>query len=221
MRTVAPALRVVAIGVLAAAALSGCGNREDADSAGFGPDAGATLAVVGIQYDAALPLHSLPGDDQPVVASLGPLEADVVATGHARQVGTSHWFEVKAAGVTGWADATSLAYLGGTVDVTERTVSQLGGPPTADSMLQLGRIVATAGASGQKPEIRVTVTVAPQEVGNSGEVTYDVTGFHDDSVLGERLHVSGTRAGKFTLKSVEATTLCRRGVSGDNPRLCV
>lgn len=216
-----PALRLVAIGVLAAVAVSGCGNRDDTDSADSGPAAGATLAVVGIQYDATLPLRSSPGEDQPVVTSLGPLEDELVATGHARQVGKSRWFEVKAAGVTGWADAASLAYLGSTDDITQRVASKLGGPPTAASMLEVGRIVATAEASTEKPESRLTVTVAPTEVGDSGEVTYDVTGFPDDSVLGERLHVFASRGEKFTLQKVEATTLCRRGVSGDISRLCV
>ncbi len=204
-----------------AVAVAGCGNRGDDDSADIGPPAGATLAVVGVQYDATLPLHSSPGDDQPVVASLGPLEADLVSTGHARQLGTSRWFEVRVAGATGWADATSLAYLGGTDDVTERTVAKLGGAPTADSMLELGRIVATAGLSNQSQTPGVTVTVAPTTVGDTGEVTYDVVGFPDDSVLGERMHVLGTAGDKFTLKKVETTTLCRRGVSGETPRLCV
>ncbi len=207
--------------VVTVVAVAGCGNRGDNDSADIGPPAGATLAVVGVQYDATLPLRSSPGDDQPVVASLGPLEADLVTTGHARQVGTSHWFEVRVAGATGWADATSLAYLGGTDDVTERTVAKLGGPPTADSILELGRIVATAGLSDQSPTPGVIVTVAPTTTGDTGEVTYDVVGFPDDSVLGERMHVFGTAGDRFTLKKVEATTLCRRGVSGDTPRLCV
>lgn len=212
-----PAL--VALGI--AVAVAGCGNRDDDASADFGPAAGATLAVVGIQYDATLPLRSSPGDDQPVVASFGPLQDDLVATGHARQVGTSHWFEVKASGVKGWADAVSLAYLGGADDVTERIVSKLGGPPTADSMLELGRIVATAEASTQPPPPQVVVTAAPTTAGDTGEVTYDVVGFPDDSVLGERLHVVGTAGDKFTLQKVEATTLCRRGVSEGAPKLCV
>ncbi len=215
------ALRLVAVGVLAAVSISGCGNRgEESDSAVSGPPAGATLAVVGIQYDATLPLHSEPGPDKPVVASLGPLEDHVVATGKARQVDSSRWFEVTAAGMTGWADSTSLAYLGATDDVTRRIVDKLGAPPTADSMLELGRIVATTESSTDDPKSRVTVTVAPTTVGDVGEVTYDVVGFPDDAIAGERLHVLGTRGDKFTLTKVEATTLCRRGVSGD-ARLCV
>jgi hypothetical protein len=87
-------------------------------------------------------------------------------------------------------------------------------------MLELGRIVAMAEASKEVVS-RVTVTVAPRLVGDLGEVTYDVVGFADDSVLGERLHVFGTPGDTFTLKTVEATTLCRRGVSADSRRACV
>ena len=88
-------------------------------------------------------------------------------------------------------------------------------------MLELGRIVATAESSTENPKSRLTVTVAPKTVGDLGEVTYDVVGFPDDSIAGERLHILGTPGDRFTLKKVEATSLCRRGVSGESPRLCV
>ncbi len=215
-----PSLRAIA--TLALAVVSGCGNGgEEGEPADFGPAAGATLVVVGIQDDATLPLRSSPGADQPVAASLGPLDHDLVATGRARQVNSSRWFEVKAAGVTGWADSAFLGYLGATNDATARIVGKLGGPPAAASMLELGRIVAMADASTERPVSRVTVTVAPTTQGGLGEVTYDVVGFPDDSVLGERLHVIGTSGDTFTLKTVEATTLCRRGVSDDSRRACV
>lgn len=204
----------------AAAVVSGCAGRDDEGEL-TGPAAGVTLAVVGIQYDATLPLRSSPGADQPVVASPGPLADDLVATGRARQLDSSLWYEVTVGGVTGWADAASLAYLGETHDATAQIVAKLGGPPTAASMLELGRIVATAEASNEPPVSRVSVTVAPTTRGDLGEVTYDVVGFPDDSVGGKRLHVFGAPGDTFTLKTVEATTLCRRGVSADSRRACL
>ena len=107
----------------------------------------------------------------------------------------------------------------------------LGGVPTAASMLELGGIVAAATASVDDPVSRVTVTVAPSEGGDLGEVTYDVVGLPDDSVVGVRLHVFGTptdadlprsaflQTSAFTLKTVESTSLCGRGVTPDG--LCV
>ena len=67
-------------------------------------------------------------------------------------------------------------------------------------------------------------------VGDLGEVTYDVVGLPDDATYGARLHVFGTpasnlpgsalkRANRFSLKTVESTSLCRRGVTADG--LCV
>ncbi len=206
--------------MLAVAFVNGCGRRDDQPETDFGPAAGAVLAVVGIQYDATLPLRSSPGADQPVVASPDPLADDLVATGRARQVNSSLWYEVTVGGVTGWADSASLAYLGETFDATERIAAKLGGPPTADTMLELGRIVAMAEAFTEDPASRVTVTVAPT-LGDVGEVTYDVVGFPDDSVSGERLHVFATPGYTFTLKTAEVTTLCRRGVSDDDRRVCV
>jgi hypothetical protein len=56
--------------------------------------------------------------------------------------------------------------------------------------------------------------VAPSE-GDLGEVTFDVVGYPDDAVYGQRLHVFGRsgEGGGFDLKSVESTLLCRRGVA--------
>ncbi|XTP35420.1 hypothetical protein ACORG1_03930 [Mycobacterium sp. TJFP1] len=205
--------------ILAAVFVSGCAGSEDSQLPG--PPAGATLAVVGVQYDSTLPLRSSPGADQPVAASPGPLADDLVATGRTRQLDSSIWYEVSTGGVTGWADSASLAYLGETYDATERIVAKLGSRPTADSMLELGRIVAMATASTEDPASQVTVAIAPTVQGDLGEVTYDVVGFPDDSVSGERLHTFGMPGDRFTLKTVEATTLCRRGVSDDNQRACV
>jgi hypothetical protein len=64
--------------------------------------------------------------------------------------------------------------------------------------------------------------VIPPTVGDLGEVTFDVVGLLDDAQLGWRLHIFGqpTEGGEgFSLKSVEATALCGRGVTEDG--LCV
>jgi hypothetical protein len=76
-------------------------------------------------------------------------------------------------------------------------------------MLELGRIVADAMASTD-PESRIRMSVAPT-VDDLGEVTFDVIGLGDDSVLGVRLDVFGApRDGGdgFSLKSVESTVVC-------------
>jgi hypothetical protein len=87
-------------------------------------------------------------------------------------------------------------------------------------MEQLGQIVAASQASTDDPESRITLTVAPT-VGDLGEVTFDVVGLADDSVLGVRLHVFGDPSGGagFVLDTVELTVLCGRGGGGDG--LCV
>lgn len=210
--------------MLAVAVLGGCGGpSQSGEPIDIGPAAGATLAVVGVPYDATLPLRSAPGGDKSVVASLRPLADDVVATGQARRTETSIWFEVKAGGVTGWAESASLAYLGATDDVTGRVVDRVGRNASAATMLELGRIVATAEAPTENPAPRITVTVAPTVTGGVGEVTYDVLGFPDDSVAGQRLRVAGKQgtAFTFTLEKVDATTLCRRGVSDGDRRMCL
>ena len=63
--------------------------------------------------------------------------------------------------------------------------------------------------------------------GVTGEVTYDVVGFADDSVAGERLRITGRRmiadlphtavasVFAYELIGVESTIICYRGVTAD------
>ena len=191
-----------------------------------GPATGAVLGVVGVSFDHVLDVRSSPGGDQLLVATLPPLADHVVPTGRAEQIGTTVWFEVTINGTTGWAEAAFRGYLGTTTDTTSNVVAKLGAIPSAASMLELGRIVADTAASTEDPVSRVTVAVAPTE-DDLGEVTYDVVGLPDDAVYGIRLHVFGTPGTsnlpvsalevptRFSLKTVESTLLCGRGVTGD------
>ena len=176
----------------------------------FGPPAGGTVAVVGVAFDDDLNVRSGPGTSNPVVATLGPTDT-ARATGNNRQLAdNSFWYEVETGGVTGWAGAPFLLGLGSTDDITSRVITLLGARPSAANMLELGRIVADSQAS-MDVRSKIVVVVAPT-TGDLGEVTYDVIGLADDSIGGFRLHVFGQpESGGFSLKSVEATSLCSRG----------
>ncbi len=179
------------------------------------PWRGDIVAVVGVAHDDVLNVRAAPGIDQAIVATLDPLEDNVLVLGNARSLPKSIWTQVELDGVTGWANISFLAYLGDTDDITARLVNDLGETPRAETMLDLGLIVAEALAS-EEPLSRVVMSVAPT-VGDLGEVTYDVIGLGDDSLHGVRLHVFGTpdEGGEgFVLKSVERTQLCARGISG-------
>ena len=105
--------------------------------------------------------------------------------------------------------------MGTTDDITSQIVDKLGEIPTAETMADLGLLVAESYPATDRP-LRVRMSGEPS-VGDLGEVIYDVVGFADDSVRGLRLHVFGqpTESGEgFSLKSVEATALCARGVDG-------
>jgi hypothetical protein len=109
--------------------------------------------------------------------------------------------------------------LGGVDDLNSFVVSELGQIPQAETMLDLGLIVAnTFGDVDIGSD--VVVSVAPT-VGDLGGITYDVLGLGDDSFGGYRLHIFGqpNDSGEvFSLIGVEATSLCQRGVSDG---LCV
>ncbi len=181
----------------------------------FGPRAGAVLAVIGVQYDDTLNLRAGPGTDQEVLARLAPSEDHVVARGATRTL-PAFWYQVEVDGTVGWASARYLAWLGRTSDVTAGIVADLGSSPSADSMVDLGRIVAESQDTSTEPGSWITMSGGPSEMGDVASVTWDVVGLADDSVRGLRLHVVGTRTGGgYTLESVEQTLLCDRGVGDD------
>ena len=184
----------------------------------FGPQAGDVLAVIGVRFDDVLNVRAGPGTDQPVVATLAPTSNDAVATGHTRMLPRSFWTEVTVGGTTGWASLSFLGYLGRTDDITADVVDALGGIPTAGTMEDLGMVVADTQAS-EEPPSDIVVVEAPT-VGDLGEITIDVVGLGDDALRGLRLHVFGQPTSDgFSLKTVEVTLLCGRGVTADG--LCL
>lgn len=184
----------------------------------FGPAAGDELAVIGVAHDDVLNLRAGPGADQAVVAEIPNLSKGLVALGNTRDLGDSFWVEVDYEGTTGWVHYGFVGYMGVTDDLTASVVNQLGDGPVAETMLDIGLIVARTFAS-EEPASDVVLTIAPT-VGDLGEVTYDVIGIGDDAVRGYRVHVFGQPADEtFGLKAVEVTTLCGRGVTEDG--LCL
>jgi uncharacterized protein YraI len=186
------------------------------DPLDFGPSSGDVLGVVAVAFDDVLNLRAGPGTDFEVLKKLPARSDRVIANGRARALTNSIWYEVTALGVTGWSSSTYLAYLGSTDDITSEIIARLGETPQAETMAGLGLIVAESYPATERPR-RVRMSGAPS-VGDLGEVIYDVVDFADDSVRGLRLHIFGqpTEDGEgFSLKSVEAISLCARGVTDD------
>lgn len=174
------------------------------------PAPGDVLAVVGVAHDDVLNLREGPGADQVILATLSPTTADVVATGRSRSLPKSIWHEVSVDNKTGWVSGAFLAYSGATYDVTAVIVSEMG-RPSADSMEELGRLVAIQAGGGELSRVTQTAASSP-----AGGVTFDIIGSGDDSVRGIRLVVFGEPvAGGYSLRSVEQTVFCGRDVSED------
>jgi hypothetical protein len=184
------------------------------------PGEGAILGVVGVWHDDMLNIRSGPDVTFDVIANLEPNQTGIAGTGEGWQLPSgSVWWRIEADGVDGWADQQFLSRLGGVDDLTSFVVGELGEIPVAETMLDLGLIVANTFADVDSGS-HVVVSVAPT-VGDLGEVTYDVTGLGDDSVGGYRLTIFGQptdSGGDFSLMAVEATTVCQRAVSDG---LCV
>ena len=216
----------------------------------YGPDEGTSLAVVGVDHDDVLNVRDVPFGE--IIATLGlgdpiafllevrampsgePIDwfdswsGAIVATGRTRKLPTTVWHEVQVAGVTGWASGAYLAPIGLTEDVTAHLIDRLGEQPEADTLVDLALLVGESFAS-EDPPSRVVITLGPGVFEAVGEVTVDVLGLADDSLLGYRLHIAVDAGGDwmfgdpgpFTFRSVHRTVLCQshRGVTADG--LCV
>lgn len=180
----------------------------------FGPAEGDVVAVVGVAHDDVLNLREGPGADQGILEGIPPLYDSLTAQGRTRQLTSgAMWILVDYAGTDGWVNLRFIAYLGNTSDITAAVVEDFGDVPGGETMLDLGRAVAESLAGDISADI--VISVAPT-IGDLGEVTFDVTGFEDDSVRGSRIHVFGQPIDEaFVLDSVEATPLCARGVDED------
>jgi hypothetical protein len=181
----------------------------------IGPRAGDILAVIGVAHDDVLNVRTGPGVGFAAIGELPPTEDEIIAAGETRSIPGALWIRVSADGIDGWVNLRYVAYLGVTNDITARMIQQLGERPETETKLDLGTLVAeaVARASGAS-DPAIVMSVAPT-VGDLGEVTFDVVGLDDDSVRGSRLHVFGApseSAEGFVLGSIEATTMCGRGV---------
>ncbi len=183
---------------------------------------GAVLGVIGVQADDVLNIRALPGAGEDLVATYGPLERGLVFTGRGRLIGDpgSVWYEIDTGTTTGWVNARFVAPLAGTVDATSLVLERAGEIPTGETVQEIADIVID-GYVGDDPiegELRIVMVDGPHE-GDLIEVTFDVIGYPDDSVAGDRLHIFITPAeeagGLMSLKSVEATAICQRG-SGES-----
>ena len=119
---------------------------------------------------------------------------------------------------TATPSALPEVFVGSTEDISWWVVEVLGSIPSAETMTALGYLVVGALVPDEGERAAQISVVEGPVIGDLGEITLDVVGLADDSVLGYRLrifaHPPEAESG-FTLKTVERTLLCRRGVSGD------
>jgi hypothetical protein len=197
---------------IAASTTTNTGTTLPGDAIDFGPRAGDQLMVIGVSYDDVLNLRELPGTSFGIVDEIPPDNRDLIAAGNTRDIGQSFWTQVDFEGTSGWVHMGFVGFEGGTEDLTALVVDRLGDRPAAETMNELGLVVAEVFASDD-PQSEV-VKVVEESVGDLGEVTFDVIGLGDDAVRGLRLHLFAepTDSG-FTLRTVEVTNICGRGVA--------
>jgi len=176
---------------------------------------GDVFSVFGVEADDELNIRAMPGTDNDIIGTAAPTADDLVATGRARQLPSSFWYEVSHGGITGWVSVAFVAYEGGTDDATAEFLAE-NGSASAETLQDLGRIVAQGFASVD-PDSELVESIAPT-VGDLGEVTYDVVGLGDDAGAGYRIHVFATEGESgetWELRTIERTSYCTRGVTGE------
>ena len=180
------------------------------------PYEGAAMAVVGVAADDVLNVRAGPGVAFDVVATLEPTsDGEATATGTNRQPdGGPIWAEVLIGDVIGWANTAFLLQSGAVDDATAELYPAPDDRPSAETLVDLAAIVASAVAS-QEPPSEITIVDGPT-VGDLGEIAVDVIGLGDDSVGGYRLRIFAEEGpDTFTVRTVERTTFCSRGAGDD------
>jgi len=174
------------------------------------PVPGAVLSVVGVRYDDVLNVRHAPGTNHTVIAELAPTAESIVATGRARMLTQSIWWEVTTEdGLYGWVSARFTARRGPSSDWTSFIVDKLGGIPEEGTMDALGETTATALSPNDPGVTTSIVMVVAPAIGDIGMATFDVVGLADDTTHALRVRVFGqpTNSG-FSLKSAEVTDMC-------------
>ena len=182
------------------------------------------LAVIGVGADDVLNVRVRPGVDEDIVQTLGPLTTGLGMTGRARLLSnpTAIWLEIETSETIGWVHSRFVAPLAGTYDITAEIRTANDGIPTGSTIEEIGQQVIAIRGGGSDPQ-PVVIVVAGPTAGDPSEITYDLTGFYDDSVRGERLHIfireanDGTQ--RLELQAAEVTYICIRG-SGGGTGLC-
>jgi hypothetical protein len=186
----------------------------------FGPRAGNALAVVGIAHDDVLRVRAAPDEESEVLTTVTSTQAGLIAQGQTRAVPGAFWVLVDRSGTLGWVNLRDVAYLGDTFDATAERLSTIGQRPSARTMTELGHIVTESMRPSEVEPVPRIVVVVDETVGDLGEVTLDLIGLGDDALRGYRVHVFAEPVdGGFTLRNVEVTNLCARGVT--EGRLCL
>ena len=218
--------------------------NEDAlagDAIGFGPAAGDRLVVVAVESDDVLNVREEPmgtiiamlevirGETDERLWVLRPdssvaayLEDDaVVATGRARSLSRSTWYEVTVGSYTGWASAAYLAYPTTVKDVTDEVTQATGGIPEAASMDELARIVLEA--LGPRISGEPVTVSGPGWFEGLAEMEIDLV-VRGSRHFGQRLYIAADAGIDWddTFEIIDARlrwatlqTLCSRGWNGE------
>ena len=194
-------------------------NSGTGTSFEIGPVDGEYMAVVGVAFDDKLNFRSGPDPSDSIVNSLAPLDFDLalISQGEGLLFTNNAWWKVKVDGQDAYANFTYLGSLGVVQDQTTDIEAELGIENIQASPEKLVDAIAqvSADSDASKTIISEATALSP----TSGTISFDLLGYKDDALKGERFKVeyaiSTTTPKEYTLSAVEVTAICSRGTAQD------
>ncbi len=187
----------------------------------IGAASGQTMAVVGVDYNDTLNFRTDPNPSASIVVSVPPLADNpaIVSQGQGVLTNNGAWWNVEVGGTQAWANVTFLASLGTSLPISNEITPKLPSQQAASAELLVKAVAGTRTGDLVKTTI-VQQPEASDAIG--GEVIFDVTGYLDDSVQGERIAMqykfvwdNPTSANRsviaYEFLSASSQALCSRG----------
>lgn len=195
----------------------------------YGPDKGQPLYVVGVEHNDQLNIRNTPDANANILIQVPPLAPPLYSLGQGWQLPSGAiWWQVESNdgqnSNLGWANLKYLAALGASIDITEK-LSEI----KNTKIENLANVIASTLTNNKMANNIVVIEPAHGIDAQGGAMQFDLLGFADDSVRGERIRVvfdfvwDETGAvrritDQAIIRTAFSTPICVRGV---NDGICI
>ena len=169
------------------------------------------VVLAGLAQDALVPMHALPGIDQPVIAEIGAGDQVTSLDQLFETEDGMQWIQIQAVSMQGWIPH-ALSYQGPAIDITEQTLASLDSNTFGSAEEAASMISSSFAAAQGGPATIVTVSQTSVAGTDSTTIVTDVTGEPNAVALGSRLTIALSSTDGWAPVSVFQSVLCVQGV---------